>query len=113
MQDGAPIYTSGETRTLLASNGIRVIDWPAQSPDLNPIENVWKWMSQKVYVNNMQYETFDALKNTIFKAWDDLPQVYIVNLFDNMSDRAIEVLDKKGYSAHYLCNFFKLKLYCF
>src|SRR5207247_2620495 len=44
MQDGAPGHAAGETKEELASHGITPIFWPAYSPDLNPIETVWKKM---------------------------------------------------------------------
>ncbi|KHJ92838.1 hypothetical protein OESDEN_07262, partial [Oesophagostomum dentatum] len=40
-QDNAAVDTSGSTRTRLQENYIRVLDWPAHSPDLNPMENLW------------------------------------------------------------------------
>ena len=38
-QDNATIHTSSSTKTWLARNNINVLDWPACSPDINPIEN--------------------------------------------------------------------------
>ncbi|KAM7298449.1 hypothetical protein ISCGN_019044 [Ixodes scapularis] len=40
-QDGAPIHTARSVTNLLDSLGIMRLDWPARSPDLNIIENVW------------------------------------------------------------------------
>ena len=44
MQDGAPGHSAAYTIEELESRGIRLIFWPAFSPDLNPIENVWNKM---------------------------------------------------------------------
>ena len=48
MQDGAPAHTSNMALDLLAENGVNVMEWPGNSPDLNPIENIWCYLKQEL-----------------------------------------------------------------
>ena len=45
------------------------MDWPARSPDLNPIENVWAVMVREVYSGAHQFENVQELENAVFNAW--------------------------------------------
>ena len=47
MQDGAHCHTSKQTMAWFLSKGINVLEWPSNSPNLNPIEKVWKEMKSK------------------------------------------------------------------
>ncbi|KAI5152859.1 hypothetical protein ENBRE01_3070, partial [Enteropsectra breve] len=47
-QDNAPCHKSNYTSRFFTENEINVIEWPAQSPDLNPIENVWAYIDQRL-----------------------------------------------------------------
>ncbi|CAJ1057776.1 unnamed protein product [Xyrichtys novacula] len=54
-------------------NSITLLDHPACSPDLNPIENIWGWMAREVYKNGHQFQTVDALHEAIFTTWSNIP----------------------------------------
>ncbi len=62
-QDLAPGQTDKSTKSWL-----NVLDWPANSPDLNPIENLWGIVKRKMRNNNA-----DELKATVKETWASIP----------------------------------------
>ena len=48
MQDSAPCHTAKVVQRFLERQGIETIKWPGNSPDLNPIENAWKVLKEKI-----------------------------------------------------------------
>jgi hypothetical protein len=58
MQDNAPSHASYLTKAFLAQHGFvgrKYMNWPAQSPDINPIENYWSVFKSKLYENGRQF----------------------------------------------------------
>ncbi len=47
-QDLAPAHTAKTTKSWLNDHGVGVLDWSANSPDLNPIENLWGIVKRKM-----------------------------------------------------------------
>ncbi len=47
-QDLAPAHIAKNTKNWLIDNGVGVLDWPANSPDLNPEENLWSIVKRKM-----------------------------------------------------------------
>ncbi len=47
-QDLAPAHTAKSSKSWLNDHGVGVLDWPANSPDLNPIENLWGIVKRKM-----------------------------------------------------------------
>ena len=64
-QDNAAVHNARLTKDFFQRNNITLLDHPACSPDLNPIENIWGWMAREVYKNGHQFQTVDALHKAI------------------------------------------------
>lgn len=103
-QDGASIHRSTVSKDWLNANvGPQswCQDWPAKSPDLNPIENLWSIMSRKVYEGCKQYKNVQELKTAIGVAWKAIPDETITKLLDSLPSRCQDVIDYKGEGLHY------------
>jgi len=100
-QDNAPIHTARSTRKFFEDEGISVLPWPACSPDLNVIENLWGHLVRRVYENGKQYDSINDLTKAIFDAWGKVPQDYLAKLVSSMKDRICEVLINNGGATHY------------
>ena len=74
-QDLAPAHTAKSTKTWFNNHGTSVLDWPANSLDLNPIENLWCIVQRKV--RDSRPNNTDELKATIRVTWASItPQQY-------------------------------------
>lgn len=100
-QDNATIHVSGSTKAWFQRNKIDVMEWPACSPDCNPMENLWGILVRKVYANNRQFNTVAELKNAILKSWREIHVETIQNLVNSMSNRIFELINKNGNVIHY------------
>lgn len=102
MEDGAPIHRSNAPKFWLRDKGVvKIQDWPAQSPDLNPIENLWYRMKvavPKKLHSDMGQETFSEV---IRGAWASLEPNHFNKLIDSMPDRINAVIKAKGRSTRW------------
>jgi transposase len=100
-QDNAPCHRAGATKEWFKRQNISLMDWPACSPDLNPIENLWGLVVRKVYIGGRQFRTIDELKTAIWKAWDEITEKECQNLIESMPNRIFDLILLKGAKTKY------------
>ena len=91
--DNAPVH-KGEAKAFLEQNHIGTLKCPAQSPDLNPIEQIWLWMSQKV--KGLLFHNLKDLKATVFKLWGEIPDDVVFSHISNIKTKIIWVKEHGG-----------------
>ena len=96
MQDNAPIHKASSTISFLKDSNIEVLPWPAFSPDLNPIENLWGIISGKVYEGGRQYNSINELKKAIQDSWDQIGKNTLENLIFSINRRIGDVIYNHG-----------------
>lgn len=99
--DNAPIHTARVVKNWLATQNITVMDWPALSPDLNPIENLWGILTKRVYANGRQFDKVDDLRQAIQAAWDGISIELLRKLVLSMPKRCSDVLRAQGGHTSY------------
>jgi transposase-like protein len=81
--------------------GIQVMDWPSQSPDLNPIEHVWGYIKHQLRKRKDKPTSLDQLYEHIKEEWARIPHRVLNNLVESMPRRCAAVIKNKGYSTKY------------
>ena len=98
-QDNDPKHKSKRATQWFQDHNIRLLDWPAQSPDLSPIENLWDYVNREV--KKQKPGSVDELWNSIQKVWAEIPKDLCAKLVGTMPKRCREVVDRKGAASHY------------
>ncbi|CAK9796647.1 Transposable element Tc1 transposase [Anthophora quadrimaculata] len=98
-QDNDPKHTAKKTKKFLTSSHIKLLDWPPQSPDLNPIENLWSILDRNV--NKTGVTNKNNYFNTLQRSWESLDINYLHNLVESMPRRLAAVIKAKGGHTKY------------
>jgi hypothetical protein len=98
--DGARVHTSRISKNWLNTNQIRFCDdWPAKSPDLNPIENLWSIVGYQVRIR--QPTNVVQLKRYVIQEMQRICRHMIKILIDSMPHRIEAVIAAKGGHTKY------------
>ena len=100
-KDNTVIHRVSITKKYLPEQKIRLLDYPACSPDHNPIEKLWGLIVAKVYEGGQQYSTISELKNAILHAWEKIPSVQLQKLVDSTPRQIFEVFKANIRSTKY------------
>jgi transposase len=76
MEDSAKVH-KGKARLPRVNKGIGGFTWPPSSPDLNPMEKVWRWMKEEITKIIDLPTTIEDLKKVLQELWDQVrPEDY-------------------------------------
>jgi transposase len=74
-------------------------NWPPNSPDLNPIENLWGYVQAKVH--SQGHTSFEAFREAVLKELGSVPQEVLTNLYNSMAKRMAQVIKFGGDKTKY------------
>lgn len=101
MQDNARPHTAASTRQYLEEVGIDTMDWPALSPDLNPIEHVWDELKRRVRSREHVPNNIAELKIALVEEWENIPQETLKKLIRSMKNRMEATIQARGGNTRY------------
>lgn len=98
-QDNDPKHTSRLVKNWLSREKIRVLDWPSQSPDLNPIENLWMQLEKQI--RKRQITNREDLWVVLQEEWHKISIDYCAKIIDSIGRRCQTVIKAKGWPIKY------------
>lgn len=104
-QDNASVHTAQVTKQFFSEWEIPVLEWPARSPDINPIENLWGILVRMVYSDAdggfRQFASVNDLRDVLLASWSKLDTKTLQDLVSSMPNRIKQLIKKDGKSINY------------
>ena len=91
-----------DTLNFLRTNNTDFIDdWPANSPDINPIEHVWDSLDRRLRCRPNLPANVKELRQALIQEWNNIPQAEINTLVNSMCWRCTAVVNSRGGHTRY------------
>jgi transposase len=97
MQNNARPHTAKKTLAFLRKEKIKILEWPPQSPDLNPIENLWAIIKRRLYSNRNVFSAKQTLIDSVLHKWNSIETSVCERLVDSMPKRLNEFMKTHCY----------------
>jgi hypothetical protein len=97
--DNDPKFKSHIVTTWLHNNGVQCLEWPPCSPDLNPIENLWVDVNNRIKLHHPK--TVDQLEDLIHSEWFKTEMVLLKSLVKSLPDRCRAVIASMVHTTAY------------
>lgn len=101
MHDNARPHVAHVVRDYLDEVGVRTLEWPARSPDLNPIEHLWDQLGTSIRRQQKPPSDLQELRTALVREWDQIPQNRVANLIRSMPSRTRDVIQARGGNTRY------------
>ncbi|GFV70631.1 transposable element Tcb2 transposase [Trichonephila clavipes] len=101
MDDNSRPHRANLVEDSLFEEGIVRMEWPACSPNMNPIEHVWDALGRRVAGRQPPPQTLQELERALLEDWDRIPQLVINSLIDSMPQRCSTLLAVHGNHTPY------------
>jgi transposase len=99
--DNAPVHRARIVKQWKEDNLVPILPWPAQSPDLNPIEHLWDVLERRVRAHKPHPKNIGELMEVLVEEWDKIEPDILANLVESMSRRVQAVIDSHGNPTRY------------
>ena len=96
MDDNARPHRACVVNEYLQNETIERMEWPACSPDLNPIEHAWDMLQSAVAVRPVQPRSLVELQQALIQEWTNLDQNRLARLIQSMRRRCLAVINARG-----------------
>ena len=100
-QDNARPHVARIVTAYLNENNIRVLPWPANSPDMSPIEHVWDEMKRRLRDLENPPQNRQQLQVALVNIWNEIPQAFHGNLVRGMRRRINACIATRGGHTRY------------
>jgi transposase len=96
MEDGAKVHLGHAKQPRKDAGFKSFVYWPPSSPDLNPIEKVWRWMKAKITTMGPFPTKLEDLKKVVQDLWDEMDPAWFIPYIERMPQDCQDVIKAKG-----------------